>query len=162
MSAKHGELTDKLVCGKLQNAARATVSDNLKLVAGNWERPNKREKVTRWCREPSTTPSVAASFLLPASRKNLENRCEALPLENQCILGSATEAMELLEDSASRKKVDAAIKTAPKGRGEQGAAAADRFAPTLETALASAKASHSCLIDVATRSEADTNKARMA
>lgn len=47
LSAKHSELTNELSRVSLQNAVGAAVLSDLKLVAGNCERPNKRAEVTR-------------------------------------------------------------------------------------------------------------------
>lgn len=58
-SAKHCLLNNKVDRVKARDVARATVLDNQKFVAGNFERPDKRAKVTCQCRESSITPSTA-------------------------------------------------------------------------------------------------------
>lgn len=116
--------------------------------------------MTRLNEESYTTSSIAASSVLLAEWENCKNCCQTLTLEKQCILGLATEARKLREKLAERKKTDTALKTAPKSRGRNRATAADMRVTCFDSKLANAKASHSRLVEVATRSEAETNKAR--
>lgn len=85
LSAKRSELTNELNRVKLQSAAGAAVLDDPRLIAGNYERPTKRARVTGQCKESSTTPSTPLFSALLAEREDYENRCEALTFENQCI-----------------------------------------------------------------------------
>lgn len=64
------------------------------------------------------------------------------------------------EKLADLEMDNAASKTAPKGRGKKRATAANKRVATLETELVDAKTLHLRLVQVATRSEADFNKAR--
>lgn len=50
LAAKHSVLTDKLSRVKPRKEAEAIVLDNLKTVAGNFGRPNKRMRVTCQCK----------------------------------------------------------------------------------------------------------------
>lgn len=74
--------------------------------------------------------------------------------------GFAAEAKELREKLADRENVDAASKSAPKRRGKKRATAAEKRMAALNTELADAKALHLQIVEVATRSTADANKAR--
>lgn len=67
---------------KLRNAAGATVSNELKSVAGACERPTKRARLMCQRKESSTTPSSTA-FLAPmAERVDFESCFEPLDLGN--------------------------------------------------------------------------------
>lgn len=160
MPAKHSELTDKLCRVKSRSAAAATILHNQKSVVGNCERPRKRARVTRLCKESFSTSSTAVLSALLAEPESYKNFCEGLTFENKCIPGLAAEVKELQRKLADRKKAKAASITAPKGRGRKRAAATDKRAATLKTELANAKALHSRLVEVATRSELDASKAR--
>lgn len=111
-SAKHVVLTVESSRLKLQSAAGFTVSEDLKLVAGARERPEKRAKETRRCKEAFAKPSTAAFLALLAERDGFETCCKELTLENQCTLEVAAEAKELHEKVAKHKEIDAAAKTA--------------------------------------------------
>lgn len=91
LSAQHGELNDELNRVKSQYGAGATVSDDLRLVAGACERPAKRAKKTQSCKESSTTPSTAESPAALTEKDDLKNCSEVLTLENQCISGLVAE-----------------------------------------------------------------------
>lgn len=93
-----------------------------------------------------------------AKRKDYENCCEALTTKNQRTLGLAAEAKKLREILASLDKVDAALKTAPKGREKYRSTAADKRFGSLQTELAYAKALHSRLKEVTTRFEVDAKR----
>lgn len=97
LSEKRIVAVDKLPRVKSQIAAEATILDDLKSVARNCERPNKRAKVTSQCEESSTTTSTAAFSALLAERESYRNHCEALMIKNQGISGLAAEAKTLLE-----------------------------------------------------------------
>lgn len=71
-SAKHEELNDKPRRVSSQHATGATVPDDLKLVAGACERPEKRVKLTRPCEESSTTSLTAVFFALLTKRDDLK------------------------------------------------------------------------------------------
>lgn len=64
----------------------------------------------------SITTSAAAFSALLAERENNKICCEALTIENQCILGLAADSKELQEKLADLEKAGAASKTAPKIR----------------------------------------------
>lgn len=91
-SAKHIEPTDKSSRVKSQIAAGASVLNNLKSVAGNCERLNKRPRVTRQCAGLSTTLHTAAFSALLDEREDYKNCCETLGTESHCIPGLAAEA----------------------------------------------------------------------
>lgn len=70
---------------KSQHAAGNTVSADHKSVAGACERTAERLKMTRECKESSTTTPTAA-FLAPMTEwDDFKSRLVALALENQCI-----------------------------------------------------------------------------
>lgn len=71
----------------------------------------------RSCKESYTTPSTAPCLALPTETGDPKNRCEALALENQCILGIAAEAKELQRNLADRKKAEAMKKMLQKVEG---------------------------------------------
>lgn len=60
LSAKHSELTDKLVHVNSQSAAGYNVQDDQKSVAGTVKRFNKRVRVARQRKKWSITPSSTA------------------------------------------------------------------------------------------------------
>lgn len=64
LCAKYGELNEKLNCVESQHAAGATVSVDLKLVGGACVRHESRGKMTRRCKESSTTPPKTAFLAL--------------------------------------------------------------------------------------------------
>lgn len=86
LSAKHRRLTNELSHAKLHNAAGATALDDLKLVAGNCERPNRCAWMTSQCKESLTMSSTAAFSALLAERKNDKNCYEALTTESSLLL----------------------------------------------------------------------------
>lgn len=108
----------------MQNAAEPTVLNDLKSVAGNGDRANKRGWVERQSRGSSTTPSTAAFHALLAKREDYKNRCKALTLENPCIAGLVAETKKLRETLTSGERADAAAKILPKGQGKKQATAA--------------------------------------
>lgn len=62
--ANHVEWTDELGFVKLPSAAGATVSGDLKPLAGVRERPARRTKATRKCKDSSTTTFTVALLAL--------------------------------------------------------------------------------------------------
>lgn len=80
LSAKHSELTNEFSHMISQLVAGATVSDDVKMVAGARERPARRAKLTCQCKESSPTSSTAAELALLTEKDELKNRCEVLTL----------------------------------------------------------------------------------
>lgn len=111
------------------------------------------------CKDASITFSTEAFSALLDERKGHKNSCEVLTLEKQCIPGLTVKPKKLQEKSARREKAETASKTTPKRQIERATAANTKVA-TLQTKLASDKASHSQLAEVTTRSKADANEAR--
>lgn len=92
---------------KLQYVPDAALSDDLKVVARACERPAKRAKMTRLCKETFSTPLIAAFSALLIERDDLENRCEVLTLKPQCIFGLVADTKNLREKLADCEKTDA-------------------------------------------------------
>lgn len=145
--AKSSELISGLSRVNSQNADEATVLNDLESVAENCKRADIRATVTRQCNELSITPSTAAFSAQIAEWEDYKNRCEVFTLKNQCISSLAAEAKKLRTILPDHEKTEAALKTAPNGRGKKRATAADRRMATLETKLASTEASFARLVD---------------
>lgn len=139
LPAKHVELKDMLSRVKVQNAAGATVSDDVESVAGAYERPAKRARMTRQCEDSSTTSSTTTLLALLVEWDDFREHCEALPLGNQCLPGLATEAKELREKMANLGKADAAAKSTSKCRGKKRNLAFSERVLVLEAELTDAK-----------------------
>lgn len=154
--SQNGEFVDKLRQIKAQNAARGTVSDDLKLLAGDCERPSRRAEVVHPCDDLSTTPSMAAFSALLAEQEDYKNCCESLVLENHCTPGLAAEAKELHKKLTEREKAASTLKYTLKVH-EKRASAAHESAASLKMKRASANASHLRLSEMATRFGARTN-----
>lgn len=125
LCAKNGDLADKVSQLKMPNAAGGIVLDHRKSVAGSCERPLKRAKVARSCKNSFTTPFTVALLALLAERETHKNCCEALILKNQCILGLAAEAMDLRKELAELEKARQCRTLRPEGR-KKCATAADK------------------------------------
>lgn len=82
-----------------------------------------------------------------------------LTLKHQCPTGLAPEAKELREKLAEREKANDASKTTPEERKKR-PTAAEKRAAVLKKVLSSVKALHLRRAKMATRSEADDNRAR--
>lgn len=123
---KHVELTHESSCLKLQSATGDTVSKDPKLIAVECESPAKRVNLMHRCKDSSATLSFMALSALLAERDESKNRCEALNLQNQCILGLAAEAKELSEKVSKPKKTVVAAKTTPKRSEKKQQSAANR------------------------------------
>lgn len=87
LSERHGELDNKLGPSNLQHVGSATLSHDLKSIAGACERSAKRANMTRSCRTVLATPSAAALSTLLTERDNLKSRSEALTLETGVFPG---------------------------------------------------------------------------
>lgn len=158
--AKYGGLSDGLRVVRLQPAAGTTVSANLKSAAGRCERFAQSAKMTRPCKESSTTASKAAFSALLTERDDLKNCCEASTLENQRTSKYASETKELRRKLADRELTKALAKVTQKGRGRRHATAACMQVIALVTLLAEAKKARAQLVDISTQSETDVGKAR--
>lgn len=159
-AAEHNELTSELRRVKLQHTAGATVSDDLKSVAGASARPAKRFRMTLMCKKGSTAPPTTAFSALLIVRDDFKNCFEALTLENQCFAELAAEAKGLRKMLANRNKTDATAKTTMDGYGRKCTTAVNKQLIALEAEHADAKAAHTPLVDVSAWSEADVTKAR--
>lgn len=76
------ELNDEIHRVRSRHAAVATLLDDLKSVAGAYERPAKRATITRLCEAFFTVSSTVAFSALLTETDHLKNCCEALALEN--------------------------------------------------------------------------------
>lgn len=94
------ELAYVLSQAKARNAAGTTVSVHLNSVAGSCERPSKHAKMAQPCEDSFITPSTAPFSAPLVDREGYRNRCETLPIANQCISGLAVEAKDLREKLA--------------------------------------------------------------
>lgn len=76
LQAKPMKLTDKVRRVNWQNAAGASVSDDIKSIAGACKHPSKRAKMTHQSKDFSTALSTAASFALLPERDDFESCCK--------------------------------------------------------------------------------------
>lgn len=160
LTATQGVLIDDLSCVKLQNAAKAIVSDNRKSVAGANERREKSTIMTCQCRESSTTPLTVVFLALLFKQDELKNDSDAFTLENESLSGVVAEAKVLREKLADCEKLDAAARTALNGRGKKRATATNLRVVAPEAELAEAKTTNARLVGIIARSEANAIKAR--
>lgn len=159
LRVNNSTLAEELSSSKTQNATEGTVWNDPKSLTGNCERPSKCAEVSPPCKESSSRPTMAAFSALLAERDDYKNCCGTLSADSQYILELAAEAIKLREKLAKREKDDAMSETTPKGRRKRATAANKRVA-VLKTKLFCVKILHSQLVEMATGSETDSNRAR--
>lgn len=95
---------------KSQKAVGDTFLDDLKSVEGNCDRLNNREKVTRQCKDSSTTAFTVSFSALLAEWENYKYCFEAVIIESKSKAALVTAAKMLREKLDNREKADAASK----------------------------------------------------
>lgn len=99
---------------KLQHAPGATVLDDLNLVTKAFMRLRKCGKMTRSCKESSTSSSSGMYFALLTERDYLKICCEAITMENTCIFGLFAGTNGLRKKLSDHKKSEATSKATSK------------------------------------------------
>lgn len=148
LSAKHLDLIDKLSRLNSLHAPGAIALVDLTSVAGARERPAKRAKKTRTCKEAFSTHFTAAFSALLTERDDPENYFEALTLEDQRILGLAAETKVCGKSWRDYEKINVTAKATLKDCWRELIIAAYKRVAALEAEFAQAKVTHAELVDI--------------